>query len=80
VIQRLCGRIVLVAVVVFGLWFVISHYHGVSRFGCAASDDDAAHAADVLRAVGVVASPIGTYPPCSDGNSMSSQRFTGGGT
>ncbi|HWE90701.1 MAG TPA: hypothetical protein VG317_14675 [Pseudonocardiaceae bacterium] len=62
-IQRLCGRIVLVAVVVFGLWFVISHYHGVSRFGCAASDDDAAHAADVLRAVGVVASPIGTYPP-----------------
>ncbi|HEX7661885.1 MAG TPA: DddA-like double-stranded DNA deaminase toxin [Pseudonocardiaceae bacterium] len=36
-IQRLIGRVVLVALVVFGVWFAISHYNGVSRFGCQAS-------------------------------------------
>lgn len=33
-LKRLFGRFVLVVVVVLGLWFVISHYHGNSQFGC----------------------------------------------
>ncbi|HEX3781874.1 MAG TPA: DddA-like double-stranded DNA deaminase toxin [Pseudonocardiaceae bacterium] len=33
-LQRLFGRLVLVVVVVLGLWFVISHYHGNDQFGC----------------------------------------------
>lgn len=35
--QRLLGRLVLIAVVVIGIWYVIDHYHGASRFGCQAS-------------------------------------------
>lgn len=33
-LKRLFGRLVLVVVVVLGLWFVISHYHGDNQFGC----------------------------------------------
>lgn len=28
------GRLVLVAVVVLGVWYVVGHYTGISRFGC----------------------------------------------
>ena len=44
-LQRLFGRLVLVVVVVLGLWFVISHYHGNDEFGCQI-DFSAAHADD----------------------------------
>lgn len=30
------GRVVLVAVVMVGLWYVIGHYHGGTKFGCEA--------------------------------------------
>lgn len=43
--KRLFGRVVLVVVVVLGLWFVISHYHGNNQFGCQI-DPTAAHADD----------------------------------
>lgn len=33
-LKRLFGRLVLVVVVVLGLWFVVSHYHGNRQFGC----------------------------------------------
>jgi hypothetical protein len=36
-VQRLFGRLVLVAVVVLGIWYVIAHYTGTNRFGCQAS-------------------------------------------
>lgn len=43
-IGRLVGRLVLVAVVVFGVYFVINHYVGdTSRFGCQ-TDSAIAHA------------------------------------
>lgn len=34
---KLFGRLVLVAVVVFGVWYVVGHYSGTTRFGCQAS-------------------------------------------
>jgi hypothetical protein len=34
VLKRLFGRFVLLVVVVLGLWFVVSHYHGNEQFGC----------------------------------------------
>jgi hypothetical protein len=37
VIGRAFGRLVLIALVVFGVWYVIDHYHGTSKFGCQAS-------------------------------------------
>jgi SCP1.201-like deaminase len=37
VIGRAFGRLVLVALVVFGVWYVVDHYHGTSQFGCQAS-------------------------------------------
>ncbi len=44
-VQRLLGRLVLIALVVFGLWYVIGHYHGATKFGCQASGS-VAHAAN----------------------------------
>lgn len=44
-LKRLFGRLVLVVVVVLGLCFVISHYHGNDQFGCQI-DLSAAHADD----------------------------------
>lgn len=35
--RRLFGRAVLIAVVVFGIWYVVGHYTGTSTFGCQAS-------------------------------------------
>lgn len=37
VIGRALGRLVLIALVVFGVWYVIDHYQGTSKFGCQAS-------------------------------------------
>ena len=36
-VQRLIGRLVLITVVVLGLWYVIGHLPGATRFGCRAS-------------------------------------------
>jgi hypothetical protein len=33
-VQKLLGRLVLVGVIVFGLWYVLDHGHGASSFGC----------------------------------------------
>lgn len=35
--RRLLDRLVLIAVVVFGVWYVVDHYVGTNRFGCSAS-------------------------------------------
>ena len=44
-IGRLIGRLVLVGLVVFGVSFVITHYHGqTKRFGCDAAGSAVAHA------------------------------------
>ena len=39
------GRLVLIALVVFGLWYVFSHYRGAANFGCNVAAGDVAHAA-----------------------------------
>lgn len=36
--QKIFGRAVLIALVAFGLWYVISHYHGGTTFGCQPSE------------------------------------------
>lgn len=55
--QRLFGRLVLIAVVVFGIWYVLGHYHGASRFGCSASDAVAhADSSDCPANIGAAAS------------------------
>lgn len=43
-VQKLLGRLVLIALVVFGLWYVIGHYPGGTKFGCQAAGS-VAHAA-----------------------------------
>lgn len=52
----LFGRLVLVALIVFGVWYVVDHYHGVSKFGCQAGGtlahaDDATCPASIQQAV-----------------------------
>ncbi|HEY3610058.1 MAG TPA: DddA-like double-stranded DNA deaminase toxin [Pseudonocardiaceae bacterium] len=42
--SRAFGRLVLVALVVFGLWYVLAHYHGGGSSGCDASGPAVAHA------------------------------------
>lgn len=43
-VQRLFGRVVLIVVVVLGLWYVVDHMPGATRFGCPVAAD-VAHAA-----------------------------------
>lgn len=44
-IGRFVGRLVLVALVVFGVYFVVTHYHGGgTRFGCPVAAGPVAHA------------------------------------
>ena len=36
-IGRPFGRLVLIALVIFGVWYVVDHYHRATKFGCQAS-------------------------------------------